>query len=109
MCTLWVNAKLGWLDNVSVVYLIFSLLLIGQQGLVHFFRHRPFRPIGLKISQTVRQRQGKLTIKMPLTHLKPNNFYHWSIVLNNGAKNNHLTISSQPNVALNARNILIFF
>jgi hypothetical protein len=31
-----------WLNNVSGGYLvIFTLLLIGQQGLGNFFRHRP--------------------------------------------------------------------
>jgi hypothetical protein len=35
-----VNASLHWLNNVSGVYLIqVSLLLIGQQGLVDFFRY----------------------------------------------------------------------
>jgi hypothetical protein len=63
-----VNAKLGWLTKVCGVYLVvFSMLLIGQQGLGLFFRHQPLLPIGLMILQTVRQRQGKLTKKTPLT------------------------------------------
>jgi hypothetical protein len=38
-----VNACLRWHINVSSVYLIqVSLLLIGQQILVDFFRYRPF-------------------------------------------------------------------
>jgi hypothetical protein len=36
-----------WLNNVSGVYLVqVSLLLIGPQGLGHFFRCRPKLPIG---------------------------------------------------------------
>jgi hypothetical protein len=36
---LTVNASLRWLNNVTGVYLVqVSLLLIGQQGLGHFFR-----------------------------------------------------------------------
>jgi hypothetical protein len=48
-CTVFlaVNASLHWLNNVCGVYLTqVSLLLIGQQGLVDFFRHRPLLPIG---------------------------------------------------------------
>ncbi len=41
------NASLRWLNNVSGVYLVqVSLLLIGPQGLGHFFRYRPLLPIG---------------------------------------------------------------
>jgi hypothetical protein len=32
-----VSASLHWLNNVSGVYIMVSLLLIGQQGLVDFF------------------------------------------------------------------------
>jgi hypothetical protein len=39
-----------------------SLLLIGQQDLVDFFRYRPFLPIGWGMLQIVRQRWGKTTI-----------------------------------------------
>jgi hypothetical protein len=42
-----VNASLRWLNNVVGVYLgQVSLLHIGQQGLVDFFRYRPLLPIG---------------------------------------------------------------
>jgi hypothetical protein len=44
---------------------IFSLLLIGQQGLDHFISHWPMLPIGWRILQAVRQRQGKLTNETP--------------------------------------------
>ncbi len=43
---LTVNASLGWLNNISGVYIVqVSWLLIGQQGLVQFFRY----PIGWRI------------------------------------------------------------
>jgi hypothetical protein len=42
-----VNAQLVWFDNVSGAFLVnISLLLIGQLGLGHLFRHRPLLPIG---------------------------------------------------------------
>jgi hypothetical protein len=42
-----VNASLCCHNNVSEVYLVqVSLLLIGQQGLAHFFGYLPLRPIG---------------------------------------------------------------
>jgi hypothetical protein len=51
-----VNASLRWLNNVVGVYLVqVSLLLIGQQGLVDFFRYRPLLPIGWRIVQILRQ------------------------------------------------------
>jgi hypothetical protein len=41
-----VNASLRWLNNVSGVYLVqVSLLLIGQQGLGHFFSIGPCFPL----------------------------------------------------------------
>ncbi len=62
---LQVNAQLGWLDNVSgVPREHFSLLLIGQQGLGHFLRHRPLTG---RFCRRYSKRQGKLTCKMPLT------------------------------------------
>ncbi len=55
-----VNASLCWL--VSGVYLVqVSVLLIGQQGLGHFFRYRPLLPIGWRTVQIVRQRRRKIT------------------------------------------------
>ncbi len=55
-----INASLRWLNNVSGMNLIqVSLLLIGQQGLGHFFRCRPLLPIGWRIVQILRQRLRK--------------------------------------------------
>jgi hypothetical protein len=63
-----VNASLRWLKNVIGVYLVWvSLLLIGQQGLVDFFRFRPLLPIGWRIVQILRQRQKKTTNTAPTT------------------------------------------
>jgi hypothetical protein len=42
-----------------------SLLLIGQQDLVGFFRYRPFLPIGWRIVQILRQRREKTTNTAP--------------------------------------------
>jgi hypothetical protein len=57
-----------WLNNVRAVYLTqVSLLLIGQQGLVDFFRHRPLLFIGLRIVQILLQRQRKMTNTAPTT------------------------------------------
>jgi hypothetical protein len=50
------------------VYLVqVSLLLIGQQGLGHFLRHRPLLPIGWRIVQILRLRQRKTTNAAPTT------------------------------------------
>jgi hypothetical protein len=47
-----INASLRWLNNVSGLYLVqVSLLLIGRQGLVDFFRYRLLVPIGWRIAQ----------------------------------------------------------
>jgi hypothetical protein len=57
-----VNASLRWLKNVRGVHLPqVSLLLIGQQHLVYFFRNRPLLPIGWRIVQILRQRRGTTT------------------------------------------------
>ncbi len=41
-----VNVSLRWIDNVSGMYIFQdSWLLIGQQGLIYFFRYRPLLPI----------------------------------------------------------------
>ncbi len=63
-----VNGSLSWLNNVTGVYLfqVFSLL-IGQQGLGHFFRSRPFVSIGWRIVQILRQCWRKTTNKAPTT------------------------------------------
>ncbi len=61
-------ASLRWLNNVSGVYLTqVSLLLIGQQGLVDFFRYRPLLPIGWRIVQILCQRRRKTTNTAPTT------------------------------------------
>jgi hypothetical protein len=73
-----VNASLCWLKNVSGVYLIpVSLILIGQQGLVDFFRYQPLLPIGWMTAQILRQRRKKTTNTAPTTHtsIKPIHFY----------------------------------
>jgi hypothetical protein len=44
-----------------------SLLLIGQQGLVDFFRYRPLLPIGLRIVQILLQRRRITTNTAPTT------------------------------------------
>jgi hypothetical protein len=44
-----------------------SLLLIGQQGLVDFFRYRPLHPFGWQIVQILRQRRRKTTNTAPTT------------------------------------------
>jgi hypothetical protein len=55
-------------NNVSGVYLVqVSLLLIGQQGLGHFFRYRPLLPIGWKIVQILRQSKRKTINIAPTT------------------------------------------
>jgi hypothetical protein len=54
---------------VSGVFLIqVSLLLIGQQSLVDFFRyHQPLFPIGWRMVQILRQRQRNTTNTTPAT------------------------------------------
>ncbi len=39
----------------------------GQQGLVDFFKYRPWLPIGWRIVQILRQRRGKTTNTAPTT------------------------------------------
>jgi hypothetical protein len=63
-----VNASLRWLNNVVGMYLVqVSLLLIGQQGLVDFFRYWPVLPIGWRIVQIIRQRLRKTASTAPTT------------------------------------------
>jgi hypothetical protein len=53
-----VKASLCWLNNVNGVYLVLVyLLLIGQQGLGHFFKYRPLLLIGWRILQILLQRR----------------------------------------------------
>jgi len=66
-----VNASLRWLNNVSSVHLTqLSLLPIGQQHLVDFFRYRPLLPIGWRIVQVLRQRQGPNTAPTTLSAIQ---------------------------------------
>ncbi len=51
----------------GVNLVVFFWLFIGHQVLGHFFRHQPLLPIGWRILQTLRQRQGKLANMTPLT------------------------------------------
>jgi hypothetical protein len=44
-----------------------SLLLIGQQGLGHFFSYRHLLPIGWRTVQIVRQRRKKMANTAPTT------------------------------------------
>jgi hypothetical protein len=54
-------------NAVSVYFVQVSLLLIGQQGLVDFFRYRPLLPIGWRIMLILRQRRRKTTNTAPTT------------------------------------------
>ncbi len=62
-----VNASLRWLNNVGGMFLVqVSLLLIGQQGLGHFFRwYQPLLPIDWRIVQILRQQRRKTNNKAP--------------------------------------------
>ncbi len=63
-----VNASLRWLNNFSGVYFIqVSLLLIGLQGLGHFFRYRPLLSIGCRIEHILRLFRKKTTNTAPTT------------------------------------------
>jgi hypothetical protein len=91
--------------NVSGVYNVhvLSLLLIGQQGLVDFFRYRPLLPIGWRIVQILRQRRRKTTNTAPTTlsvikHqanplLSVNNYTQ--LAISRTDKNKQLKLSSQ--------------
>ncbi len=62
-----VNPSLRRPKNVTGVYLVqVSLLLIGQQGLAHFFRYRSLLLIGW-IVQILRQPRSKTTNTAPTT------------------------------------------
>jgi hypothetical protein len=91
------------------------LLLIGQQGLVDFFRNRPLRPIGWRIVQILRK--GKTTntaptILMKYKHqanslLSMNNYTPLLLVISRNDKNKQLTLLSQRKLALYAINKLL--
>jgi hypothetical protein len=66
---LTVNASLRWLDNVSGVCLVHvSLLLIGQQGLGHFFRYRLLLLIGWRIMQIMRTPRETMSLLVQYKH-----------------------------------------
>jgi hypothetical protein len=78
-----------------------SLLLIGEQGLVDFFRYRPLLPIGWRIVQILHQRRRKITNTAPTTliaiqaasqstFLKHN---YTPLVISRNDKNKQLTIN----------------
>jgi hypothetical protein len=91
------------------VYLIqVSLLLIGQQGMVHFFRYRPLLPIGWMIVQILRQRRRKTTNTAPTSFSAiqaPRKFsfideQFTSLVISRNDKNKQQTLLSQHKLAL---------
>jgi hypothetical protein len=102
-----VNASLCCLNNVSGVHLVqVSLLLIGQQGLGHFFREQPWLLIGRRTVHVVRQCQRKMSNAAPTTHgaiqaeansLLLHNFT--PLVISGKDKNKQLTILSQCKLA----------
>ncbi len=67
MCILAVNASLHWLNNVAGIYLVqVSLLPIGQQGLVDFFRYRPLFPLAGGLCKFYANAGGKQPIQRQL-------------------------------------------
>jgi hypothetical protein len=67
-CISRVNASLRWFNNIVSMYFVeVSLLLIGHQGLGHFFRYRPLLPFGWRIVKILRQLQRKATNTVPTT------------------------------------------
>jgi hypothetical protein len=102
-----VNASLRWLNNVSGVYFVqVSLLLIGQQGLGHFFRYHPLLSIGWRIVQILRQHQRKTANTAPTVQYKQqanpllsiNNYT--PLVISGNDKNKQLTLLSQWKLTL---------
>ncbi len=62
-----VNPSLRRLNNVSGMYVVqVSLLLIGRQGLVDFFKDRHLLPIGRRIVQILHQRRRITTNSAPI-------------------------------------------
>jgi hypothetical protein len=95
------------------VYLVqVSLLLIGQQGLGHFFRYYPLLPIDWKIVQILRHAGGKRPIqRQPLlvqykqqanSLLSRHNYT--PLLISGNDKNKQLTLLSQRKLALTVRN-----
>ncbi len=83
-----VNASLRWLNNAVGVHLVqVSLLLIGQQCLIDFFRYRLLLPIGWRIVQILRRRRRETTNTAQTiyyyfnTSSKPIHFCQYIIIL----------------------------
>ncbi len=97
-----VNASLRWLNNVVGVYLVqVSWLLIGQQGLLDFFRYRPLLPIGWRNVEILRQRRRKTTNTAPTTlsaiqaasqYTFVNTQLYSTLVISRNDKNKQLTV-----------------
>ncbi len=106
-----VNASLGWLNNIRGVYLVqITSLFIGQQGLGHFFRHRPLPPVGWRIVQILRQRRRKPTntASTTLNSIQATNpllsmHNYTPLVISGKEKNKHIRLVSQSKLALTAR------
>jgi hypothetical protein len=95
------NVSLRWLNNVSGVYLVqVSLLLIGQQGLGHFFRYRSLLSIGWRTVQILRQRRRKMT-NTAQQQANPLLSIHncTSLVVSGNDKNKQLTLLCQCKLA----------
>jgi hypothetical protein len=59
-----VNVSFRWLNNVSGVYLVqVSVLFIGQQGLLYFFRCRPCFPLAGGLCKFCANAGGKQPIQ----------------------------------------------
>jgi hypothetical protein len=74
-----------------------SLLLIVQQGLVHFFRYRPLLPIGWRIT-TLSAIQASSNSLLLMNNETP-------LVISRNDKNEQLTLLIQRKLALIARNM----
>ncbi len=109
----FMRVYLGFINVVGVYLVQVSLLLIGQQGLGHFFRYRPLLPIGWMIVQILRQRRRGTTNTAPTTLIALLagsqsifiNFFYSTVVSRND-KDKQLTLLSQCKLALTARNTL---
>jgi hypothetical protein len=92
-----------------------SLLLIGQQGLGHFFMYQPFfLPIGWRIAQILCQHQREKANKQQplLVQYKQQAYQLFSmynytpLVINGNDKNKQLTSLGQRKLAITSRNTL---
>jgi hypothetical protein len=90
-----------------------SLLLIGQQHLVDFFRYRPLLPIGWRIMQILRQRRGQqqkqrhlLLVQYkqqasPLLSMKKYCIQYTPLVISRNDKNKQLTVVKPTQTGMN--------